>query len=165
MQLDLTTHSSILATVSVGEGSTKAGMSMEEVHEEVAATADIPPPHELSTLSQVSDVAIENPSKRSHGTEHTERRTPDAIVPEHSASGPSRSWDRSAVVEGEESAKAALCLEREKDGPHDDITNTDVLPPQSIIDVVIEGVSRTHSRSSLDKGKYPSLPHSQYDIV
>ena len=146
----------------------KAGMSTEEVSEEVAATSDIPPPPELSTLSRVSDVAIDDPSKRSHGTEHTERRPLDAIVPEHSASDPSRSWDRSAVVEGEESTKAALCLEREKekDGPHDDITNTsDVLPPQSIIDVVIEGVSRTHSRSSLDKGKYPSLPHSQYDIV
>ena len=86
------------------------------------------------------------------------------------ASGPSRSWDPSAAVEGEESAKAALCQEKGKDEPHDDITVTSdvptrLLPPQPIVDVAIAGVSRTSSRSSLDTGKYPSLPHGQYDIV
>ena len=64
------------------------------------------------------------------------------------------------------SAMADLCQEWGNDEPHDDITiPSDVLPPPPIIDAAIVGVSRTHSRSSLDMGKYPSLQHSQYDIV
>lgn len=39
----------------------------------------------------------------------------------HAASGPSCSCDASAVVDGEESAKAALCQGEGKDEPHDDI--------------------------------------------
>ena len=226
MQLDLTSHSSILATAAEGESSTIAGMSMEEVREEITATADIPPPPQLSTLSRVTDVAIDNPSKRSFPTAHIEQRLPDAIVGEHSAvshapssdvevpssptpvlasllpigtllpfnsavalsghtflspephsqmpspdaSGPSRLWDPSVAVEGEECAEAALCQERGKDEPHDDITvtldaPTRLLPPQPIVDAAITGVSRTHSQSSLDTGKYPPLAHGQYDIV
>ena len=226
LRLALTSHSSILATDSEGEGSTKTGMSMEEVREEITATADIPPPPQLSTLSRVTDVAIDDPSQRSLGTEHIGQRPPDAIVGEHSAvshapssdvevpssptpvlgnflpigtllpfnsavalsehtllspepysqmpapaaSGPSRPWDPSAAVEGDESAKAALCQERGKDEPHDDITvtldaPTRLLPPQPIVDAAITGVSRTHSQSSLYTSKYPPLAHGQYDIV
>ena len=87
LQPDLTSHSYILATASEGEGSTKAGTSMEEVHEEITVTADIPPPPQASTLSRVTDVAIDDPSKRSLGTEHIVQRPPDAIVGEHSAVG------------------------------------------------------------------------------
>ena len=226
MQLDLTSHPSILATAAEGEGSTIAGMSMEEVREEITATADIPPLPQLSTLSRVTDVGIDDPSKRSFPTAHIEQRPPDAIVREHSAvshapssdvevpssptpvlsnflpigtllplnsavalsghtflspepysqmpapaaSGPSRSWCPSAAVEGEESAEAALCQERGEDEPHDDIMVTSdvpnlLLPPQPIVDATIVGVSRTHSQSSLDTGKYPPLAHGQYDIV
>ena len=93
MQLDLTSHSSILATASEGEGSTKAGMSMEEVREEITATADIPPTPQLSTLSRVTDVTIDDPSKRSLVTEHIKQRPPDAIVGEHSAIGHAPSSD------------------------------------------------------------------------
>ena len=225
LRLNLTSHSSILATVAEGEGSAKAGMSMEEVREEITTTADIPPPPQLSTLSRVT-VAIDDPSKRSLSTEHIGQRPPDAVVEEHStvshapssdvevpssptpvlasllpigmllpfnsavalsehtflspephtqmpvpaASGPSRPWDPSAAVEGDESAKAALCQERGKDEPHDDITvtldaPTRLLPPQPIVDAAITGVSQTHSQSSLDTGKYPPLAHGQYDIV
>ena len=39
----------------------------------------------------------------------------------HAASGPSCSCDASAAVDGEESAKAALCQGEGKDEPHDDI--------------------------------------------
>ena len=226
LRLDLTSHSSIIATASEGEGSAKAGMSIEDVREEITATADIPPPPQLSTLSRVTDVAIDDPSQRSLGTDHIEQRPPDAIVGEHSAvsyapssdvevpssptpvlgnflpigmllplnsavalsehtflspephshmpspdaSGPSRLWDPSAAVEGEECAEAALCQERGKDGAHDDIPVTSdipvrLLPPQPIVDAAITGVSRTHSQSSLDTGKYPPLAHGQYDIV
>ena len=91
-------------------------------------------------------------------------------MPSPDASGPSRLWDPSAAVEGEESAKAALCQERGKDEPHDGITVTSDVPtpllaPQPIVDAGITGVSRTHSRSSLDTGKYPPLTRGQYDIV
>ena len=226
MRLYLTSHSSIIATASEGEGSAKAGMSLEDVREEITATADIPSPPQLSTLSRVTDVAIDDLSKRSLGTEHIEQRPPDAIVGEHSAvshapssdvevpesptpvignylpigtllplnsavalsehtflspephsqmpspaaSGPSRPWDPSAAVEGEESAKATLCQERGKDEPHDGITvtldvPTRLLPPQPIVDAAITGVSQTHSQSSLDTGKYPPLAHGKYDIV
>ena len=226
LRLDLTSHSSILATASEGEGSAKAGMSIEEVREAITATAHIPPPPQLSTVSRVTDVAIDDPSKRSRGTEHIEQRPPDAIVGEHftvshapssdvevpssptpvhgnflpigmllplnsavalsehallspephsqilapAASGPSRPRDPSAAVEGEESAKAALCQERENDEPHNDITVTSdvptrLLPPQPIVDAAITGISRTHSQSSLDTSKYPPLAHGQYDIV
>ena len=85
LQLDLTSHSSILATASEREGSTKAGMNMEEVREEITATADIPPPPQPSTLSRVTDVAIDDLSKRSLGTEHIEQCSPDTIVGEHPA--------------------------------------------------------------------------------
>ena len=85
LRLDLTSHSSILATAAEGEGNTKAGMSMEDVREEITPTADIPPLPQLSTLSRVTDVAIDDPSKRSPGTEHIEQGPPDAIVGEYSA--------------------------------------------------------------------------------
>ena len=85
LQLDLTSHSSILATASEGEGNTTAGMSLEEVREEITATADIPPPPQSSTLSRVTDVGIDDPSTCSLGTEHIEQGPPDAIVGEHSA--------------------------------------------------------------------------------
>ena len=83
------------------------------------------------------------------------------------ASALSRSWDASAVVEGEESAKGALCQEKRKDEPPDDVTVTSDVParllaPRPIVDIAIAGPS---SRSSLDTGKYPSYPHDQYDIV
>ena len=78
---------------SEGEGSTKAGMSMEEVREEITAITDIPPPPQQSTLSRVTDVAIDVPSKRSPGTEHIEQRPPDAIVGEHTAVGHAHSSD------------------------------------------------------------------------
>ena len=84
LRLNLTSHSSILATVAEGEGSAKAGMSMEEVREEITTTADIPPPPQLSTLSRVT-VAIDDPSKRSLSTEHIGQRPPDAVVEEHSS--------------------------------------------------------------------------------
>ena len=225
LQLDLTSHSSILATASEGEGNTKAGMSLEEVREEITATADIPPPPQSSTLSRGTDVAIDDPSTCSFGTEHIEQRPPDAIVGEHSAvshapssdvkvpssptpvlrnflsigmllplnsavalsehallspephslilapaaSGPSRPRDPSAAVEGEESAKAALCQEREKDEPHDDITVTSdvptrLLPLQRTINVANAGLSR----SSLDAehtSEHSSHPRGEYDIV
>ena len=60
-------------------------MNMEEVREEITATAHIPPPPQLSTLSRVTDVAIDDLSKRSLGTEHIEQRSPDTIVGEHPA--------------------------------------------------------------------------------
>ena len=199
---------------------------MEEVREEITATADIPHPSQPSTLSRVTDVPIDDLSKRSLGTEHIEQRPPDVIVGEHSAvphapsddvevpesptpvlgnclpigtllslnfavalsehsflspephsqvpapaaSGPSRSWYPRAFVEGEESAKAALCQERGEDEPHDDIMVTSdvatrLLPPQPIVEAAITGVLRTNSRSSLDAGKYPPLAHGKYDIV
>ena len=66
-------------------------MSMEEdasysasgVREEIMATAIIPP--QLSTPSPVTEVAIDDFSTCSLGTEHMEHRSPDAIVVEHSA--------------------------------------------------------------------------------
>ena len=64
---------------------------MEEVREEITATADILP--QLSTLSRVTDIAIDDPSKPSLSTEHIEYCTPDAIVGEHSAVGHTRSSD------------------------------------------------------------------------
>ena len=221
LQLDLTSHSSILATASEGEGGTKAGMSMEEVREEITATADIPPPPQLSTLSRVTDVAIDDLSKCSLGTEHIEQRPPDSIVGEHSAfshapssdvevpssptfglpigtplpltsavalcepasllldshsqmlapaaSGPSRPWDPSASVEGEESAKTGLYQGEGSDEPHDDNTLTsDVpmrqLPLQRMINIANVGLSR----SSLDAehtGERSSQPRGEYDIV
>ena len=60
-------------------------MSIEEVREEITATADIPPPPQLSTLSRVTDVAIDDPSQSSLVTEHIGHRPPDTIVGEHSA--------------------------------------------------------------------------------
>ena len=85
------------------------------------------------------------------------------------ASGPSRPWDPSTAVEGDESVKAALCQEREKDEPHDDITVTsDVptrqLPLQRTINVANAGLSR----SSLDAEHMDdpsSRPRGEYDIV
>ena len=93
LQLDLTSLSSILATASEGEGGTKAGMSMEEVREEVTATADIPPPSQALTLSRVTYIAIDDPSKHSLGTEHIVQRSPDTIVGEHSTVDHTRSID------------------------------------------------------------------------
>ena len=84
LRLDLTSHSSILATAAEGEGSTKAGMITEDVREDIMPTADIPPLPQLSTLSRVTDVAIDDPPKRSPGTEHIEQGPPDVIVGEYS---------------------------------------------------------------------------------
>ena len=200
-------------------------MSMEEVREEITTTADIPPPPQLSTLSRVTDVAIDDPSKRSLGTEHIGQRPPDVVVEEHStvshapssdvevpssptpvlasllpigmllpfnsavalsehtflspephtqmpapaASGPSRPWDPSAAVEGDESAKAALCQERGKDEIYDDNTLTSDVPMrlqplQRTINVANAGLSR----SSLDAehtSEHSSRPRGEYDIV
>ena len=82
---------SILATTAEGEGSTKADLNMEEAREEITATADIPP--QMSTLSRVTAVAINDPSKGSPSTEHIEQRPPDTIVAERSAVGHTRSSD------------------------------------------------------------------------
>ena len=81
LRLDLTSHSSILATASEGEGSAKAGMSIEEVREAITATADIPPPPQLSTLSRVTDVAI-------FGEHSTVSHAPSSDVEVHSSSTP-----------------------------------------------------------------------------
>ena len=83
------------------------------------------------------------------------------------ASALSRSWDASAVVEGEENAKGALCQEKGEDEPPDDMTVTSDVParllaPRPIVDVAIAGPS---PRNSLDTGTYSSYPHDQYDIV
>ena len=83
------------------------------------------------------------------------------------ASGLSRSWEPSVAVEGEENAKGALCQEKGKDEPPDDVTLTSDVParlraPRPNVDVAIAGPS---SRSSLDTGKYHSHLHDQYDIV
>ena len=85
------------------------------------------------------------------------------------ASGPSRSWDPSTAVEGEESAKAGLCQEEGNDGPHDNNTLTSDdpirLPPlQPIINVASAGILR----SSLDiehTGEYSLRPQGEDDIV
>ena len=201
-------------------------MSTAKVRGGIAGTADIPPLPQLSTLSRVTDVAIDDPSKRSLGTEHIEQcprvafvgeqpavshapssdvevplaptpvlgnflpigmllplnsavalseptflsPEPHSQMPAHTASGPSRPRDPCAAVVGEDSAKAVLCQERGKGEPHDGITvmldvPTRLLPPQPIVDAGITGISRTHSQSSLDTGKYPPLAHGQYDIV
>ena len=91
-------HSSILAE---GEGSMNAGMSMEEhasdsesplvIRKDIPATADIPP--QLSSLSRVTDVANDDPSKPCLGTEHMEQRPPDANAGEHSTVGRTHSSD------------------------------------------------------------------------
>ena len=65
-------------------------MSMEKVREEIATTADIPPPPQALTLSRVTYIATDDPSKRSLDTEHIGRRPPDAIVGEHSTVHPTR---------------------------------------------------------------------------
>ncbi|KAN0139098.1 hypothetical protein V8E53_003100 [Lactarius tabidus] len=71
-------HSSVLSTAADGEGSVKVGLSMEmdasysatAIRENITATTDRPP--QLPTPSRVTDVAIDNPSTGSLGTEHTE---------------------------------------------------------------------------------------------
>ena len=83
------------------------------------------------------------------------------------ASGLSRSWDASAVVEGEVSAKGTFYQEMGKDEPHDDMVvssnvPTRLLAPRSNVDEAIAGPS---SGRSLDTGKYSSHPHNRYDIV
>ena len=90
-------------------------------------------------------------------------------MPAPAASGPSRPWDPSAAVEGEESAKTGLCQGKGKDEPDDDNTLTSdvsmrLLPPQRIINVANAGLTR----SSLDAehtGEHPSRPRGEYDIV
>ena len=194
---------------------------MEEVREEITATADIPPTPQLSTLSRVIDVTIDDPPKRSPGTEHIEQRPPDAMVTEYSAadharssdvqalssptlglpirmllplnsavalsestafsldshsqmppstaSGPSRSWDPGAAVEGEEDVNTGLCQGKGKDEPYNDNTlMSDVpmrqLPLQRTIDVANAGLTR----SSLDAelmDEHASRPRGEYDIV
>ena len=64
---------------------------MEEAREEITATTDIPP--QLSTLSRVTDVAIDDPSNFSQSTDHIEQRPPDAIIVEHFAVGHTPSSD------------------------------------------------------------------------
>ena len=83
------------------------------------------------------------------------------------ASGLSRSWDASAVGEGEESAKGTFCQEMGKDEPHDEMMVSSDVPTRLLasrpnVDVAIAGPS---TRNSLDTGKYPSHLHDQYDIV
>ena len=87
------------------------------------------------------------------------------------ASGPCRSRDPSAAVEGEESAKVKLCKERGKEEPHDDYTLSEssdapmrLLSFQPNVDVAIAGLSR----SSLDAehaGEYSPSLQGQHDIV
>ncbi|KAN0140473.1 hypothetical protein V8E53_001682 [Lactarius tabidus] len=70
-------HPSILSTAAEGEGSTKVGLSMEmdasysavdtAIREDITVTADLPPL--LPSSSPVTDVAIDDPSTRSLGTE------------------------------------------------------------------------------------------------
>ena len=215
MQFDLTSHPSIIATAAEGEGSTKSGMSVKEVREEITATAD------MSTLSRVTDVAINDPSKGSLSTEHIEQRPPDIIVGEYSAvghtrssdaqvpssptlvlpvgmplllnsavalsepasfsldshsqmlapaaSGPSPSWDRSAAVEGGESAKAGLSEGKGKDEPHDDNTLTSdvpmrLLPLQPTNNVANAGLSRI-SLDAEHTSEHSPRPRGEYDIV
>ena len=220
----MTSHSSILATASEGEGNAKAGMSIEDVPEKITATADMPPLPQLSTLSRVTGVAIDDPSKRSLGTEHIEQRPPDAIVGEHSAvshapssdvevpssptpvlgnflpigtllplnsavvlsehtflslephsqmpapaaSGPSRSWNPSAV-EGEDRAKATLCQGKGKGEPYNDNTLTSDVPTRQLsLQRTINVANAGLIRSSLDAehtGEHPSRPRGGYDIV
>ena len=83
------------------------------------------------------------------------------------ASGLSRSWDASAVVEGEVSAKGTFYQEMGKDEPHDDMMAPSNVPtrlpaPRPIVDVAIAGPSL---RNSPDTGKHSSHPHNRYDIV
>ena len=200
-------------------------MSIEDVPEEITATADMPPLSQLSTLSRVTGVAIDDPSKHSLGTEHIEQRTPDASVGEHSAvshapssdvevpssttpvlgnflpigtllllnsavvlseptilspglhsqmpaptaSGPSRPWDPSASVEGEESAKTGLYQGVGKDELYDDNTLTSDVPMRQLsLQRTINVANAGLSRSSLDvehTGEHPSRPRGEYDIV
>ena len=83
------------------------------------------------------------------------------------ASGLSRSWDPSAVVEGEVSANGTLYQEMGKDGPHDDMMAPSDVPsrllaPRPNVDVAIAG---PNLRNSPDTGKRSSHPHNRYDIV
>ena len=90
-------------------------------------------------------------------------------MPAPAASGPSRPWDPSASVEGEESAKIGLYQGEGKDEPYDDNTLTSDVPMrlqplQRIINVANAGLTR----SSLDAehtGEHPSRPQGEYDIV
>ena len=69
-------HSSILAPAAEGEGSTKAGLSMEldashsplVIHKDITAVTDIPP--SLPSQSPVADIVIDSSSTHSLGTEH-----------------------------------------------------------------------------------------------
>ena len=77
----LESHSSILVTAAKGEGSAKAGLSMEQnasypTSADITATADIPP--QLPSPSPATDVAIDGPSTRSLGSEHIEHRPLDS---------------------------------------------------------------------------------------
>ena len=91
------------------------------------------------------------------------------ILAPAAASGPSRSWNPSAAVEGEKGAKTGLYQGEGKDEPHDNNTLTsDVpmrqLPLQRTINVVNAGLTR----SSLDAkhtGEHSSRPRGEYDIV
>ena len=74
-------HSSTLATDMRTEED--ASHSTLRVREEITATADIP--SQLSLLSPVTGIAIDGFSTRSLGTEHIERRPPDAVVVDRSA--------------------------------------------------------------------------------
>ena len=195
---------------------------MEEAREEITATTDIPP--QLSTLSRVTDVAIDDPSTFSQSTEYIEQRPPDVIDGEHSAvphapsddvevpesptpvlgnclpigtllplnfavalsehsflspephsqmpataaSGPSRSWNPSAV-EGEDRAKATLCQGKGKGEPYNDNTLTsDVSMRQLSLQRTINVADAGLTRSSLDAehtGEHRSRPRGGYDIV
>ena len=212
---------SILAATAEGEGSAKSGMNTGEVCDETTATADIPPPPQLSALSRVTDVPIDDPSKHSLGTEHIEQRPADAVVGEHSAaghahssdvhvlssptlglpigmlvplnstvalsesaafsldshsqtppptaSGPSRPWDPSASVEGEENAKTGLYRREGKDELCNDNTLTSDVPMRQLsLQRTINVANAGLSRSSLDAehtGEHPSRLRGEYDIV
>ena len=85
------------------------------------------------------------------------------------ASGPSRSCDPGAAVEGEESVKTGLCQGKGKDEPYSDHTLTsDVpmrqLPLQRTINVANEGLSRS-SFDAEHTSEHSSRPRGEYDIV
>jgi hypothetical protein len=82
-------HPSILAPAAEGEGSAKAGLSMEKdtsdsasaIREDITATADLPP--QSPSPSPVTNVATDGPSTRSLGTERIERHPLDPAYCQH----------------------------------------------------------------------------------
>jgi hypothetical protein len=82
-------HSSILAPAAEGEGSAKAGLSMEKdasdfasaIRKDTTAIPDFPP--QLPSPSPVTNVATDGPSTRSLSTEHIEHHPLDPAYYRH----------------------------------------------------------------------------------